>query len=121
MIVADSFALVSMAASLIAFRVFRVSGTIPRYLSVGDLVNLVKAVVAGDLMTATVLFTFTRLDGIPRSVPAIHALILAAGLLASRGLANLAARSRHRVDGPQAAAAANMILIGLSSDGEKPG
>jgi lipopolysaccharide/colanic/teichoic acid biosynthesis glycosyltransferase len=114
MIVADSFALISLAASLIAFRIFRISSTIPRYISVGDLLNLAKAVVVGDLMTAGVLFTLTRLDGIPRSVPGIHALILGGGLLASRGLANIADRSRRRADRPQSAAVVNMILIGLS-------
>jgi lipopolysaccharide/colanic/teichoic acid biosynthesis glycosyltransferase len=113
MIVADSFALISMAATLIAFRVFRVSSTIPRYISVGDLLNLAKAVVAGELMTALVLFTLTRLDGIPRSVPAVHALILGAGLLTSRGLASIAERSRCSADPPRTPVA-NMILIGVN-------
>jgi lipopolysaccharide/colanic/teichoic acid biosynthesis glycosyltransferase len=114
MIVADSFALISLAASLVAFRMFRISSAIPRYISVGDLLNLAKAVVVGDLMTATVLFTLTRLDGIPRSVPAIHAVILGGGLFAYRGLANIADRRRHRADRPQSAAVVNMILIGLN-------
>jgi lipopolysaccharide/colanic/teichoic acid biosynthesis glycosyltransferase len=114
MIVADGFALISLAASLIAFRLFRISSTIPRYISVGDLLNVAKAVVVGDLMTAGVLFTLTRLDGIPRSVPAIHALILGAGLLAFRGLANVVARHRRREDRPRSASAANVILIGLN-------
>jgi lipopolysaccharide/colanic/teichoic acid biosynthesis glycosyltransferase len=114
MVVADSFALVSFAASLIAFRLFRVSSTIPRYISVRDLLTLVKAVVASDLMTAMVLFTITRLDGIPRSVPAIHALILGAGLLASRGLANVVAKHRRRADRPRSDAVMNLILIGLN-------
>jgi lipopolysaccharide/colanic/teichoic acid biosynthesis glycosyltransferase len=114
MMVADGFALVSFAASLIAFRLFRISSTIPRYISVGDLVNVAKAVVVGDLMTASLLFTFTRLDGIPRSVPAIHALILGAGLLASRGLANVVARHRRRLNRPRSASPANVILIGLN-------
>ena len=57
MYVADSFALISFAASLIGFRLFRISSIIPRYISVGDLLNLAKAVVVGDLMTASVLFT----------------------------------------------------------------
>jgi lipopolysaccharide/colanic/teichoic acid biosynthesis glycosyltransferase len=114
MIVADSFALVSLAASLIAFRVFRVSSTIPRYISAGDLLNLATAVVAGGMMSATVLFSITRLDGIPRSVPAIHALILGAGLLASRGLAHLADRNCCREDRPGGVAAKNVILIGLN-------
>jgi lipopolysaccharide/colanic/teichoic acid biosynthesis glycosyltransferase len=114
MFAADSFALISFATSLIAFRLFRISSTIPRYISVGDLLTLAKAVVAGDLMTAMVLFTITRLDGIPRSVPAIHAVILGVGLLASRGLASVVARHRRRADRPQTAAVVNMILIGLN-------
>jgi lipopolysaccharide/colanic/teichoic acid biosynthesis glycosyltransferase len=114
MFVADSFALISLTASLIAFRIFRVSSVIPRYFSVGDLLNLAKAVVAGELMTTIALFTLMRLDGVPRSVPAIHALILGAGLLAARGLASLAERNRRRVGRPRSAVVANIILIGLN-------
>jgi lipopolysaccharide/colanic/teichoic acid biosynthesis glycosyltransferase len=114
MFVADSFALISLATSLITFRLFRVSSTIPRYMSVGDFLNVAKAVVAGDLMTAMALFILTRLDGIPRSVPAIHALILGTGLLASRGLANVVARHRRRPVLPRTADAGNIILIGLN-------
>jgi lipopolysaccharide/colanic/teichoic acid biosynthesis glycosyltransferase len=112
--IVGSYVLISLAASLIAFQVFRISSTIPRYISVGDLLDLAKAVVAGELMTAIVLFTVTRLDGIPRSVPAIHALILTAGLLAARGLINLADRNRRRAEPPRSAAAENVIVIGLN-------
>jgi lipopolysaccharide/colanic/teichoic acid biosynthesis glycosyltransferase len=114
MIVVDSFVLVSMTASLIAFRVFRISSTIPRYMSAGDLLDLAKAVVVGDLITTVVLFTITRLDGIPRSVPAIHALILGAAVFVSRGLASVADRNRQRADRPQGATALSVILIGLN-------
>jgi FlaA1/EpsC-like NDP-sugar epimerase len=113
-IVAGSYVLVSLATSLIAFQVLRISSTIPRYISVGDLLDLAKAAVAGQLMTAIVLFTLTRLDGIPRSVPAIHALILGAGLLISRGLASIADRNRRRAERPRSATAENVILIGLN-------
>jgi lipopolysaccharide/colanic/teichoic acid biosynthesis glycosyltransferase len=115
MFVADSFALISFASSLVAFRLFRISSTIPRYLSAGDLLNLAKAVVVSDLMTAMGLFALTRLNGIPRSVPAIHALILGTGLLASRVLASLIARRRHRsINRPPSAGTLSMILIGLN-------
>jgi lipopolysaccharide/colanic/teichoic acid biosynthesis glycosyltransferase len=114
MTVADGFALVSFAASLIALRLFRVSSTIPRYISVGDLLNLAKAVAAGALMTAFVLFTVTRLEGIPRSLPAVHALILMTGLLVFRGLTSVFDRNRRRADWPHNAAPGNVILIGLN-------
>jgi lipopolysaccharide/colanic/teichoic acid biosynthesis glycosyltransferase len=38
-------------------------------------------------MTCLVLFTFTRLQGIPRATPIIHAFILAGGLIAARVIA----------------------------------
>jgi FlaA1/EpsC-like NDP-sugar epimerase len=37
-----------------------------------------------ELMTFLALFTLTRLDGIPRSVPLTHGLLLAGGLVAAR-------------------------------------
>src|SRR5260370_29859377 len=65
-------------------------------------------------MTAMVLVTFTWRGGLPRAAPGFHALILGVGLLAARGLANIAARNRRRADRPRSDTAVNMILIGLS-------
>ena len=111
---AASYALVSLAFSLIAFQVLGIGGTIARYISESDLRNIAKAVLAGELMTATVLFTLTRLEGIPRSVPAIHALILGAALIAYRGLAKLASRQLRYADQLRRATNENVILIGLN-------
>jgi hypothetical protein len=38
------------------------------------------------LSTTVVIFTFTRLDGIPRSMPVLQVLVLAAGLLTTRAI-----------------------------------
>src|SRR6267154_1120126 len=64
---------------------------LPRYFSVRDAIDVAKAVVVGELMTCVVLFTFTRLEGIPRSTPLIHALIFGAGVVTIRALAHIAA------------------------------
>ena len=69
-----------------AFLAFHTSDGVSRYFSVHDALNVVKAVVAAALVTSLVLFTFNRLEGIPRSTPVLHALILAAGLLSARTL-----------------------------------
>jgi len=111
---AGSYSVVSLAFSLTAFQVFRISGIIPRYISVSDLLNVAKVVVGSELMTAIVLFTVTRLEGIPRSVPAIHALILGAGLIAYRGLANAIDKQRCHADRLRRATNENVILIGLN-------
>jgi lipopolysaccharide/colanic/teichoic acid biosynthesis glycosyltransferase len=78
------YCVISLAFSLIAFVAFRVSDTMTRYFSVQDAMDIVKAVVLAELATGTVVFALTRLDGIPRSTPLIHALILTAGLIAAR-------------------------------------
>jgi lipopolysaccharide/colanic/teichoic acid biosynthesis glycosyltransferase len=76
----------SFVFTLIALLGFRVSHGISRYFSVHDVVSVISAVIAAGLTTTVVLFTFTRLDGIPRSIPVLQGLVLAAGLLLARGL-----------------------------------
>jgi lipopolysaccharide/colanic/teichoic acid biosynthesis glycosyltransferase len=109
-----NYALLSLVFSLIAFQVLRINGIIARYMSVTDLLTIAKAVLAGELMTATVMFTVTRLEGMPRSVPAIHALILGTGLIAYRGLANLTGKQGRYADQLRRVTNENVILIGLS-------
>ena len=111
--IAASYSVVSLAFSLIMFQIFGIGGIIIRYICVNDLLNIVKAVLGAELMTAIVLFTVTRLEGIPRSVPAIHALILGAGLLAYR-VGNLSSQRGWPADQPRRAASENVILIGLN-------
>jgi FlaA1/EpsC-like NDP-sugar epimerase len=41
-------------------------------------------VLFAELMTLAVMFTLTRLDGIPRSMPLIHGVLLAGGLIGAR-------------------------------------
>jgi lipopolysaccharide/colanic/teichoic acid biosynthesis glycosyltransferase len=109
-----SYSVVSLAFSLIAFQVFGISSTIPRFLSVKDLMDVAKAVLGSEVMTATALFTVSRLDGIPRSVPAIHALSLGAGLICYRGLANVSDKRRRYADRLRRAISDNVIVIGLN-------
>src|SRR6185312_14233534 len=104
---------ISFTSSLIAFATFRVYGGIPEYLSVHDVMETAKAVLAAELTTCAIMFTVTRLDGIPRSLPTIHALILGGGLFGARVFAHLAHKSRKRAEQPRNADAQHVILIGL--------
>src|SRR5437763_12803932 len=69
------YCVVSGAFSLIAFLIFRLHDGLARYFSAHDALDVVKAVICAELMTCTVFFTLTRLEGIPRSTPLIHWLI----------------------------------------------
>jgi len=108
------YCFVSFVFSLLAFAAFGVRDGMPRYFSVHDAIDLAKAVLVAELLTCVVLFTFTRLEGIPRSTPVIHALILVAGLVTARGLARIADKNRKVATGPRHVPSEYIILIGLN-------
>ncbi|MEA2954345.1 MAG: hypothetical protein QOJ96_3865 [Alphaproteobacteria bacterium] len=114
LMLAGMYCLVSLIFSLIALAMFGAHDGIPRYFSVHDAINLAKAVLIGELMTCVVLFTVTRLEGIPRSTPVIHALLFGAGLLTARVLAHVAGRERKLAEAPRHVEPDHIILIGLN-------
>jgi lipopolysaccharide/colanic/teichoic acid biosynthesis glycosyltransferase len=105
---------ISLICSLGAFLAFRIEGSIPRYFSPGDALNLAKAVIIGELLTASLVFSFTRLDGVPRTVPAIHALMLGTGLFAARAIARFVDGRRQAPNRAAPGVKEHIILIGLS-------
>ena len=65
-------------------------------------------------MTCAFLFTITRLEGIPRSAPVVHALLLGAGLTIIRCLSHVGDKKRAFAGRPPSAAREHVILIGLN-------
>jgi lipopolysaccharide/colanic/teichoic acid biosynthesis glycosyltransferase len=80
---------VSLLCALIAFLAFRLHAGMTSYFSVHDVLDVVKAIVFAEFLIFLFLFTFTRLEGIPRSTPLIHAFVLGAGLIAVRAVGRL--------------------------------
>ena len=70
--------------ALMAFFALRIQDGMNRYFSVHAALDIAEAVLFAELMTTAALFTFTRLDGIPRSMPVIHGLLLAIGVIVVR-------------------------------------
>src|SRR5262249_55374390 len=105
---------VSLAFSLIAFSAFGLGEGMARYFSVRDATEIAKAVLIGELMTCAALFTFTRLEGVPRSTPIIHGLILGAGLVTVRALARRIAQRERQPANRQQLAREHVIIIGLN-------
>ena len=70
--------------ALMAFFALRIQDGMNRYFSVHAALDIAEAVLFAELMTTAALFTFTRLDGIPRSMPVMHGLLLATGVIAVR-------------------------------------
>ena len=79
-----SYWVLSAGFAIVAFFAFRLQDGMTRYFSVHEALDIAEAVLFAELMTFAVLFTLTRLDGIPRSMPLVHGLLLAGGLLAAR-------------------------------------
>lgn len=103
---------ISFGFALSTFLLFRIRDGMADYFSVHDALDVAKAVVVAELLTILVLFTVTRLDGIPRSTPIIHALILAAGLVFARTLVRMVKTERRETALPASAATEHIIMIG---------
>ena len=76
--------LFSAGFAILALFAFRLQDGMTRYFSVHEALDIAEAVLFAELMTFAALFTLTHLDGIPRSMPLVHGLLLAVGLLAGR-------------------------------------
>jgi len=105
---------ISFGFALIAFVAFRTRDSMTHLFSVGDALELTKAVVIAELMTCLVVFSVTRLDGIPRTTPIIHALLLVAAMVLGRSLARM---RRSATDKPRSRGALrpeHIIVIGAN-------
>jgi lipopolysaccharide/colanic/teichoic acid biosynthesis glycosyltransferase len=105
------YSLVCAGFSLIAFLIFRIGDGLTRYFSVHDALDVLKAVVFAELMTSVVLFSLAHLEGIPRSAPIIHALVLAAGLIAVRTFVRVFQNDRTRAS-QNPAFSEHIVMIG---------
>src|ERR1044071_5245703 len=61
--------------SLIAFLLFRIREGMTHLFSVHDALKVGQAVLVSEFASVLLLFSLTRLEGVPRSTPIIHALI----------------------------------------------
>ena len=102
----------SFTVALICFLAFRVSAVIPRHLSPHDAFTILKATVVAALATTVILFSFNRLEGIPRSIPVLQALLLAAGLLAARAVMMRLDKEGQVTEHPSYSQVEHIIMIG---------
>ncbi len=99
---------ISFFVSLLVFQWFQTSSPISRFYSLRDAFELFKACVLIAALSAVAAFLLTRLEDAPRSIPILHFLLLAAGLLGGRVLLRL--RQSYR-DAPLSEAAKNVDRV----------
>jgi lipopolysaccharide/colanic/teichoic acid biosynthesis glycosyltransferase len=90
----------------------RLSHAVSRFFSMADALAIAKGSAAAVLCTVTILFVFTRLNNVPRSVPILHFLVLAGGTIVARAESYLRRRRRNRVVASEAPE--NIIVVKVS-------
>jgi lipopolysaccharide/colanic/teichoic acid biosynthesis glycosyltransferase len=85
---------ISLLISVLIFQWFRTSSPISRFYSLRDARDLMKACMLIAALSAVASFLLTRLEEAPRSIPILHLMVLASGLLGTRLLLRL--RDSHR-------------------------
>jgi FlaA1/EpsC-like NDP-sugar epimerase len=103
----------SAGFALLAFLVLRIQDGMTRHFSVHEALDIVEAVLFAELMTLAALFTLTRFDGIPRSMPLIHGLLLAGGLIGTRMVIRLI-RGERNPTGGYGSRGGRIIVIGAN-------
>jgi lipopolysaccharide/colanic/teichoic acid biosynthesis glycosyltransferase len=107
------FALVTIACAIPSLLVFRLSEGITPLFSVPDVFAVCSAVAMTVGSSGLILFSLTRLDGVPRSTPLIDALVLGVGLLGGRTLSRVVGheRAKSRAE-PASDRLRRVILVG---------
>ena len=83
--------------ALMAFFLLRIQDGMNRYFSAHSALDIAEAVLFAELMTTAAMFTLTRLDGIPRSMPIMHGVLLASGVIAVRVLIRVVFSEQNEV------------------------
>jgi lipopolysaccharide/colanic/teichoic acid biosynthesis glycosyltransferase len=106
---------VAFAASLLVFQMFKLSEPMSRFFSTRDAVEVVKACAISVSLAGALLFTFTRMEETPRSIPLIHFFVLTAGMIGGRGISRIRCRWRDaRKSNVAAQKVENIVVIGAS-------
>lgn len=106
---------VAFFVSLAVFQWFRTSSPLFRFYSIRDALELIKACVVIAAVSAVLTFLLTRLQDEPRSIPILHFMLLASGLLTGRVLLRLRATRREtRTAGMATKNVEHVLIVGAS-------
>ncbi len=102
---------VGILAAMACLQLFGVPKILARFLSTEDVWQIVKAAAAAAALTGAFAFSPLSVDGVPRSLPFLHFLMLTAGFVSARWF-----RSEHfrRLDQPDQDASENVLIVGAT-------
>jgi lipopolysaccharide/colanic/teichoic acid biosynthesis glycosyltransferase len=106
---------IAFIISLLVFQWFQTSSPIARFYSIRDAIELIKACALIAAFSAVTTFLLTRLEEAPRSIPILHFMFLASGLLGARILLRLRdTRREARTPGALNKAVEHVLIIEAS-------
>jgi lipopolysaccharide/colanic/teichoic acid biosynthesis glycosyltransferase len=105
---------VAFLTSLLVFQWFQTSSPISRFYSMRDAFELIKACVLIAALSAVASFVLTRLEEAPRSIPVLHFMLLASGLLGARFLLRLRGTRRETRTYYAVGQSAHVLIIGAT-------
>jgi lipopolysaccharide/colanic/teichoic acid biosynthesis glycosyltransferase len=111
------YALICVVAAAVVIAILQLHQRLWRYTSLVEVLNLMAAASAILVIAISASFVLTRLEGVPRSLPAIQWLLLVAAMVGSRIVVRLWAERRRRRRGRAKEPhrlAENVLIVGLN-------
>lgn len=108
------YSVVAAVVGAIIIIVFNLGKNVRGLISMNEVQSVVLAALSAVSVTALIVFSFTRLDFVPRTVPLIHVLVLASLMLTARAVATNQRRRRERRTKAPGAAPSHILLIGAN-------
>ena len=93
---------------------FNLGKNVRGLISLNEVQSVVLAALSAVSVTALIVFSFTRLDFVPRTVPLIHVLVLASLMLTARAIATKRRRRRERRNRIAPTETNHILLIGAN-------
>src|SRR5580700_10740840 len=93
---------------------FNLGKNVRGLISMNEVQSVVLAALSAVSVTALIVFSFTRLDFVPRTVPLIHLLVLVSLMLTTRAIATKQRRRRERRNKVPHADPSHILLIGAN-------
>jgi lipopolysaccharide/colanic/teichoic acid biosynthesis glycosyltransferase len=111
---AGIYSSVALIVGVLLFFAFNLGKHVRGLISIGEVQSVVLAALSVVSVTALIVFFFTRLDFVPRTVPLIHVLVLASLMLTARAIATKQRRRRERRNKVAHTDPSHILLIGAN-------
>jgi FlaA1/EpsC-like NDP-sugar epimerase len=108
------YSTVAFVVGVVIIFAFNLGKNVRGLISMNEVQSVVMAALSAVSVTGLIVFSFTRLDFVPRTVPLIHVLVLASLMLTARGIATNLRRRRERRDRFGPAETNHILLIGAN-------